>query len=268
MLVLIFSVAATWVLLAIGVGIDAESSDRPAFTWFFVVLLSGVVGVLIYIATRPSETAEELEERVSELEREKAASFSHCPQCGSALDGDQCPDCAYGRAVDRAEESDGESPQSSPFLKSVQYVVPVVLLAIPALFGWYAILSGVAPYHRITGPQYDVNKSIYNGLMGMAMYLTVSVSFAAVYLIRFAYPDSRTTDIELGVVTSFSLLLFVLSLSQLGSLLSLVYTTDQAIATGGLLIVHLLSVTGPPVLHYRSKILRAVSRVNRSLSPT
>jgi len=52
-MVLVQLIAVLWIIIALAVGIDAESQDRNPWAWFGVTLIFGIFALLVYWATNP-----------------------------------------------------------------------------------------------------------------------------------------------------------------------------------------------------------------------
>jgi Na+/melibiose symporter-like transporter len=118
-------IGIVWLLLAILIGMAAESADRSGFGWFFITLIFGVFGVLAYLATSPSKKEKELEQRVSELER----GGNYCQTCGSELEDGRCPECDGEIETQTQEQQENEHVSTSegtgaPFTKLLAYSHP------------------------------------------------------------------------------------------------------------------------------------------------
>lgn len=130
--------AVVWILIAIGVGIDAGNRDRSGFFWFLVTFFLGLFGVVIYLLVIRDTGDDEPEDlRVcpncstghagspnfcsncgEPLEPEdetgaariiRSGSDAYCSECLSrvALDDNVCPDCGRAFSLEPASESNG-----------------------------------------------------------------------------------------------------------------------------------------------------------------
>lgn len=91
-------IAVVWFLVAFFVGTHASENEKSGLFWFFVVLITGIIGVILYVVT--SDSSGSPPKRV-------------CPECNiqNATDANYCSDCGTRMPIpDEANETDRSNP--------------------------------------------------------------------------------------------------------------------------------------------------------------
>ena len=75
-----------WLLIGIWVYKDAERRGKSGILWFFVILLLGLIGIIIWLVVRPP---------IGGDPNQQAGSGRICPDCGRSIPMDAriCPYC-------------------------------------------------------------------------------------------------------------------------------------------------------------------------------
>lgn len=75
-----------WIILAIWVYKDAEKRGKSGALWLIIVIITGIIGLIIWLVIRPPIGGEP---------GQKAATDRRCPSCGRTIpmDAQVCPYC-------------------------------------------------------------------------------------------------------------------------------------------------------------------------------
>jgi len=78
-----------WIVLAIWVYKDAEKRDSSGALWLIIVLITGLLGLIIWLVVRPPEGGKKPNTSAA------APSDRRCPSCGRSIPDDArvCPYC-------------------------------------------------------------------------------------------------------------------------------------------------------------------------------
>ena len=207
---LLLLIGSIWLLLAIMIGMAAESADRSGLGWFTITLIFGIFGLLAYLATSPSKKEKELEQRVSELER----GGNYCQTCGSELEDGRCPEC--DGEVERQTHNQQEDEQAptvedtgSPFTKLIAYSVAVVPLAAVSFILSSHIFRNIFTATPPGEPYYT-----YSGMILLATLFTLALTTRAILLVRSLAEEADVTPTEKATVMVVLITLALLSLYQ------------------------------------------------------
>jgi len=76
-----------WIILAIWVYKDAEKRGKSGALWLLIVILTGIIGLIVWLVIRPPIGGEPGQKKVSSDRR--------CPSCGRSIpmDAQVCPYC-------------------------------------------------------------------------------------------------------------------------------------------------------------------------------
>jgi Na+/H+-dicarboxylate symporter len=77
-----------WIVLAIWVYKDAERRGSSGALWLIIVIITGIIGLIIWLIVRPPEGGKKTTEEVGANQR-------RCPKCGRVIPDDArvCPYC-------------------------------------------------------------------------------------------------------------------------------------------------------------------------------
>jgi len=247
-------IVLVWLLLAIGVGLDAEDRDKGGFQWFSIVLVTGILGLTYYISKLPSEKETELEERITQLEAQQ----EYCPKCGNRLSDNACPSCNYKIEFPDQEQGgeysgdqgSGRRSWVSPedidaegtwFAKTIGYIiVSIVSLFIGVIF-WHAIASKLVPFEGL--PPNETILNLHRHIKDIGLALTFSLTLFGILLFRTVSNYHIVTKFEEQCI-SFTQFLTVLYVLWKITLVSTLFRTSLQIITAGgtLLITALITV--------------------------